>query len=197
MLNLHPATATLTGLVVAVRDDQLTAPTPCPGTSLGAMLDHIDGLSLAFTAAATKESLPGGSQPPSADAARLSADWRTRIPQRLAALARAWRAEAAWSGMTKAGGLDLPGEVAGLVALDEIVIHGWDIAVASGQAFTCDPRLLQATLGFVKSAVTQSPNGTLGLFGPPVPVAHSAPLLDRLIGLTGRDPGWRAPTESA
>jgi uncharacterized protein (TIGR03086 family) len=197
MLNLDRATATLTGLVVAVRDDQLTAPTPCPGTTLGAMLDHVNGLSLAFTAAATKETLPGGSQPPSADASRLGSDWRTRIPQRLAALASAWHAEAAWSGMTWAGGLEMPGEVAGLVALDEIVVHGWDIAVASGQVFTCDPRLLQATLEFVKSMVAQNPNGSPGLFGPPVPVPDSAPLLEQLIGLTGRDPGWRAPTASA
>ena len=99
--------------------------------------------------------------------------------------------------MTSAGGRDLPGEVAGLVALDEIVVHGWDIAVASGQAFTCEPQLLQATLEFVKSTVAQNPNGSPGLFGPPVPVPDSAPLLDQLIGLTGRDPGWRAPTESA
>ena len=35
MLNLDPAIATLTGLVVAVRDDQLTAPTPCPGRRSG------------------------------------------------------------------------------------------------------------------------------------------------------------------
>jgi hypothetical protein len=80
MLDLDPAAATLTGLVVAMRDDQLTAPTPCPGTTLAAMLEHVDGLSLAFTAAATKVPLPGGSQPPSADASRLGSDWRTRIP---------------------------------------------------------------------------------------------------------------------
>ena len=36
-------------------------------------------------------------------------------------------------GTTKAGGLELPGEVAGLVALDELVIHGWDVARSSGQ----------------------------------------------------------------
>jgi hypothetical protein len=29
-----------------------------------------------------------------------------------------------------------------------------------------------------------------GLFGPPVPVPADAPLLDRVIGLTGRDPAW-------
>lgn len=39
--------------------------------------------------------------------------------------------------------------------------------------------------------VSQNPDGTPGLFGPPVPVADDAPLLDRLLGLTGRDPAWR------
>lgn len=37
--------------------------------------------------------------------------------------------------MQAAGGVDLPGEVAGLVALDEIVVHGWDLAVVTGQRF--------------------------------------------------------------
>jgi uncharacterized protein (TIGR03086 family) len=195
MLDLEPATTVLASLVVAVSDDQLTAPTPCQNVTLGALLDHVDGLSLGFTAAATKAALEGGSQPPSADAARLGSDWRTRIPPRLAALASAWRDDAAWTGMTKAGGLDLSAEVAGIVAVDEIVIHGWDIAAASGQTFTCDPRLLNAAYEFVQASVAQNPNGTPGLFGPPVPVPDSAPLLDRLIGLTGRDPAWRpAPT---
>jgi hypothetical protein len=37
--------------------------------------------------------------------------------------------------MTKAGGLDLPGEMAGVIALDEIVVHGWDVARSSGQPY--------------------------------------------------------------
>ena len=43
----------------------------------------------------------------------------------------------------------------------------------------------------VQQAVAQNPNGTGGLFGPPVSVPDDAPLLDRLLGLTGRDPAWR------
>lgn len=128
---------------------------------------------------------------PSADASRLGSDWRTRIPQRLAALAGSWREEAAWTGMTRAGGVDLPGEVAAVVALDEVVVHGWDVAVATGQEHGCEPQLLDAVRGFVQQAVSANPHGTPGLFGPPVPVADDAPPLDRLIGLTGRDPGWR------
>jgi uncharacterized protein (TIGR03086 family) len=192
MLDLEPATRVLAGLVDGVRDEQLTAPTPCTEASLGDLIDHVDGLSLAFTAAATKTPIDGGSQAPSADASRLGVDWRTRIPERLASLASAWREEAAWTGMTQAGGVDLPGEVAGLVALDEVIVHGWDIAVASGQSFSCEPHLLEAAYEFVQSAVAQNPYGSPGLFGPPVPVPDDAPLLARLLGLTGRDPAWRA-----
>jgi uncharacterized protein (TIGR03086 family) len=191
MLDLGPATSMLAGLVAGVRDDQLAAPTPCEDTSVGDLLDHVDGLSLAFAAAAGKTPLEGGGQGPSADATRLGKDWRTRIPERLDALASAWRDEGAWSGMTQAGGVDLPGEVAGVVALDEVVVHGWDVAVATGQEFDCDPDLLQAAYGFVQASVADNPGGTPGLFGPPVPVPDAAPLVDRLIGLTGRNPSWR------
>jgi uncharacterized protein (TIGR03086 family) len=194
VLDLEPATRTLARLVAAVRDDQLDASTPCRGTTLGALLDHVDGLSLAFTAAATKTPLAGGSQAPSADATRLGGDWRTRIPDRLATLAEAWRDPAAWTGMTEAGGVELPGEVAGAVALNEVIVHGWDIAVASGQPYSCDEDLLEGALGFVRAAVAENPDGSPGLFGPPVPVPDEAPLLDRLIGLTGRDPAWHAGT---
>jgi uncharacterized protein (TIGR03086 family) len=190
MIDLEPATRALAQLVAGVRDDQLHAPTPCEDTSLGDLLDHVDGLSLAFTAAATKTERPGGSQAPSAAASKLGTDWRPRIADRLAALALGWREDDAWTGLTKAGGLDLPGEVAGVVALNEVIVHGWDIAVASGQRYSCEPHLVEAALGFVRSAVEGNPDGTPGLFGPPVPVSESAPLLDRLLGLTGRDPAW-------
>jgi uncharacterized protein (TIGR03086 family) len=93
--------------------------------------------------------------------------------------------------MTQVGGQDLPGEVAGVIALDEVIVHGWDMAVACGQSFACEDRLSEAALGFVKPTVEANPTGPPGLFGPPVTVSSEAPLLDRLLGLTGRDPGWR------
>jgi uncharacterized protein (TIGR03083 family) len=68
MLDLEPATRTLGDLVAGVRDDQLDGPTPCPGTSVGAMLDHMAGFALAVTAAANHTEPPGGSRPPSSNA---------------------------------------------------------------------------------------------------------------------------------
>ena len=130
MLDLTPATDAVARVVTAVRDDQLDGPTPCPQLTVAALLDHLDGLAQAFVAAARKTPVDAGS---SVDATRLGDDWRTRIPARLTALAAAWQDGDAWTGMTAAGGVDLPGEVAGLVALDEVVVHGWDLARATGQ----------------------------------------------------------------
>jgi uncharacterized protein (TIGR03086 family) len=194
MLELAPATQALMDVLSRVTDDQLALPTPCTDSTVGDLIDHVDGLAMAFAAAAAKTPLPGGSQGRSAaDASRLGDDWRERIPDRLAALAAAWRDPQAWTGMTKAGGRDLPGEVTGLVAIDEVVVHGWDIAVATGQSYTPDPALVAAARGFVDAAVARSPEGTSGLFGRPVPTAADASDLDQLLGLTGRDPAWITP----
>jgi uncharacterized protein (TIGR03086 family) len=190
MLDLTPATEMVTRLVADIDDDQLGAPTPCRGTTVADLLDHLDGLCLAFTAAAAKD-LAAGGQGPSADGSRLGPDWRMRISGRLAQLASAWQDETAWAGLTRAGGVDLPGEVAGRVAINEVVVHGWDIAAATGHDYACETELVQAAYAFAQSAVAQNPDGSPALFGPPVAVPEFAPLLDRLIGLTGRDPAWQ------
>ena len=88
--------------------------------------------------------------------------------------------------MTRAGGVDFPAEVGGIVALTEVVIHGWDIATATGQDYDVDPATLEAVLPHVTATAEQGP--VEGLFGPAVPVADDAPMLDRVIALSGRDP---------
>ncbi len=193
MLDLGPAARRMAGLIGAVPDAALGDPTPCPDYTLGDLIDHVGGLTAAFTAAATKAGGRLGVQGPSADASLLGDDWRERIPRDLTRLADAWRDPAAWTGMTMAGGLELPAEVAGLVALDELVVHGWDVARASGQPYDCDAASLAAVHGFVAQfSGPGQEEARQGLFGPEVAVPDDAPLLDRVIGLTGRDPRWPA-----
>jgi uncharacterized protein (TIGR03086 family) len=191
-VDLEPPARRLGALVGAVPDDALDRPTPCPDYCLGDLLEHVGALALAFRAAATKTGAEQAGQAPAGDASRLPDDWRTRIPHDLVAMAEAWRDPEAWTGMTAAGGVDLPGEVAGLVALDELVIHGWDVARASGQPFDAEPAELEAIRAFVAPMADGPPEQRAGLFGAPVPVPDDAPQLDKVIGLTGRDPGWSA-----
>ena len=187
--DLEPAARRMADLIAGVPPESLGAPTPCPKYTLGDLVDHVGGLSLAFTAAAIKAVGGDDTQGPSGQASRLGDDWRTRIPRDLLGLAEAWRDPAAWSGFTQAGGVDLPGEIAGLVALDELVIHGWDVARASGQAYECDPATLEAAYEFV-APMSAPGQETQRIFGPVVEVPENAPFLDRLIGLTGRNPAW-------
>ena len=190
-VNLEPAARRMGDLVSGVSDDLLDAPTPCPEYTLGDLVEHVGGAASAFTGAAAKDLGDATSLGPSGDSSRLSDDWRNRIPRDLAALADAWRDPDAWTGMTKAGGVDLPGEVAGLVALDELVVHGWDVARATGQRYEVDAASVEAVHGFVAQfSEPGMEEARAGLFGPVVEVPENAPLLDRVIGLTGRDPGW-------
>jgi uncharacterized protein (TIGR03086 family) len=190
MIDLRPAARRMAEVVRAIPDDRLGGPTPCPDYRVGDLLEHVGGLALAFGAAAVKETGGATAQSPAGDASRLGDDWRTRIPPDLVALAEAWRDPEAWTGMTEAGGISLPGEVAGLVALDELVIHGWDLARAAGLPYECDQESLEHVHRFVSQFATPEERAGNELFGPVVPVPDDAPLLDRVVGLSGRDPGW-------
>ncbi|MGH3945511.1 MAG: maleylpyruvate isomerase N-terminal domain-containing protein, partial [Pseudonocardiaceae bacterium] len=55
MLDLGPAARQMASLLDGVTDEQLTAPTPCDEYTLGDLIDHVSGLSQAFTAAAAKD----------------------------------------------------------------------------------------------------------------------------------------------
>ncbi|MFJ3494105.1 TIGR03086 family metal-binding protein [Streptomyces sp. NPDC086091] len=186
--DLGPQARIVARLAAAVPDERLADPTPCPGTTVGALLGHVAGLSLAFRDAARKDLGPTTDSAPDPSAPTLAPGWREDLPRVLDELAEAWRDPAARTGMTRAGGVDLPGEIAGLVAVDELVVHGWDLARATGQSYAPDPAALAAAHDFLLASAAEEDRG--GVFGPVVPVPDDAPLLDRAIGLSGRDPGW-------
>src|SRR5712664_3478303 len=122
----------LADLFVRAGDDELVNPTPCPAYTLGDLIDHVGGLALAFAAAANKDRGTYADQEPFEDASRLGEDWRTRIPRDLGTLAEAWRKPDAWTGMTRIAGGDAPAAMVGLSLADELVVHGWDVARATG-----------------------------------------------------------------
>jgi uncharacterized protein (TIGR03086 family) len=182
--------ATVAGLVSAVRDDQLPAPTPCADTSVAALLDHLHGLSVGMRMAAEKAPT---STPPRASADLLPDDWRSRIPRELDELVTAWRDPAAWTGSTRAGGVELPAEVMGVVALNEVLVHGWDLAVAIGRPYEVDDAAAQRCLEHAVWFAAAVPEGRNAIYAPVVPVPEDAPVFDRLLGMTGRDPAWTPP----
>jgi uncharacterized protein (TIGR03086 family) len=85
----------------------------------------------------------------------------------------------------------MPGELALGMILWEYQMHGWDLARATGQAFSPPAAAAEESLGFAPGMLTDDYQGEGKPFAPRVDVPASAPPLDRLLGLSGRDPGWR------
>jgi uncharacterized protein (TIGR03086 family) len=190
MIDLTPTTDRARRVAAAIRDDQLDLPTPMD-QPVFQVLNHLLGLCMAFRDAAGKKDGPTTNTPPAPVTDPLPDGWRDLLDARLTELAAAWRSPDAWQGMTKAGGVDLPGEVCGLVALDEVLLHGWDLARATGQ----DYDVSEAECDAVEPIVTPEEHdpdgaGREGLFGPVVTVADSAPAFDRTLALAGREAGW-------
>ncbi|MGD0928726.1 MAG: TIGR03086 family metal-binding protein [Streptosporangiaceae bacterium] len=191
-VDLTPAAQRLADLVARVGDDELGGPTPCPAYSLGDLIEHVGGLALAFRAAAEKDTAsPYVNHAPSGDASRLGEGWRARIPADLAALARAWAEPGAWTGTTRIASQDAPAEMVGITAADELVVHGWDVARATGQPYEPEPDLLDAAHDFLGMfASPDAPAGPEVPFGPSREVPGDAPALDQVLALAGPDPAW-------
>ncbi|WP_067497023.1 TIGR03086 family metal-binding protein [Actinoplanes sp. TFC3] len=191
-LDFDPPVRQIRNLLLGITDAHLTSPTPCPDWSVGALLDHLMGLSHAFTQGAQKKTDPvaTGAPPPAPSRDHLNQRWRIRLPEVLDTLSRAWKVPAAWEGTAQVGGVTLPAAMHGTFAVNELTMHGWDLARATGQEYAADPRILEHLIEFLG----QSPAGVPGLFALPVPTDDEASLLDQAVALAGRDPRWRPAT---
>jgi uncharacterized protein (TIGR03086 family) len=191
-LDFDPPVRKLRALLLGVGDAELAGPTPCPDWTVAALLDHLMGLSFAFTQAARKRTDAPGTDgpPPEPSAQHLARHWRSSLPVLLEELATAWKDPAAWTGTSRVGGVTMPAASLGIVAMNELIMHSWDLARATGQEYFADPRTLEVLVEFLSQGPAE---GTPGLFGPVVPTDSEATLLDRAVALAGRDPLWHRP----
>jgi len=176
----------LRSLLLGIDEHEITDPTPCGAWTVAALLVHIMSFSLAFAQAARKVAEAPGTAgpPPQPDPADLPQHWRSRMPVLIEELSAAWRDPAAWTGTSRVGGGTMPAATIGVFAMNELVMHSWDLAKATGQDYAVDPRILEVLI----ELLSQGPSP---LFGPVVPTQDEDSLLDQAVGLAGRDPHWR------
>ena len=167
---------------------RLNARTPCPEWDVRALLNHVIGtLWLAqalFSDQAPRHPMAPGGLPP--------ADLAGDDPAAAYAQASAAALAAAGAGdaltrlhVTPLGEMPGPG-LAGFATLD-ILVHGWDLARATGQPADLDGRLAAHMLEFAQQALA-TPESRAGRIGPAVTVAWDAPVTERLVGFLGRQP---------
>lgn len=186
--NVLPATLVaaaarpITELVRTVDPAVLSAPTPCTDFDVRALLHHLLHWGPVLESCARKEA-----DVPPADADLVVGDWRKALEAQLDRMVAAWSDPAAWEGSTSMGGPDdLPAAMVGAMVMGELVVHGWDLGRAVGRSPTWDDDVLELVNRDV--AATAAMGREMGVYGPEVPVPANAPTLDRLLGLTGRDP---------
>lgn len=172
--------------IAAVRPEQWANPSPCEKWTARDVVDHVVAMHGYMLAPV------GRSLPPPVDA--VLAGFRTAraaVEEVLADPALAGqRTDTPVGRMTVAEHVDR-------VVSDDMVLHGWDLARATGQDDTMDPtdvdRLWASTAAIPPDLMEayRTP-GAFGpgveVFGPEVAVPEDAPLQDRLLGLIGRNP---------
>lgn len=183
-------TAVLTDLetvVAGIAPGQLGQATPCSEYSVAQLRDHVLGWLTTFAEGFAD---PDGRAPrASLEGYEAPTDTAAAVRAAAGTLDRALRAGAAGRPL-RLGEAAMPGTMALGMILWEYVVHGWDLARATGQRWSPPAAAVGQSLAFAPGMLTGDYQGEGKMFAAPVPVPPSAPPLDRLLGLSGRDPAW-------
>lgn len=172
-----------------VRPDQLGGPTPCAQWDVAALVNHwVLYTSYGLECRAQRVPLP--EELTTRDFAG-EPDWADGYAAQLDKAVAAWRDPEVWEGEIDLGGGSMPATEIAAMLIKEMIVHGRDVAVATGQQVRCSPGLAELVLATVDqhAELYREYDG----FADPVPVSEDAPVLDRALAHSGREPGWAPP----
>ncbi|MER5677226.1 MULTISPECIES: TIGR03086 family metal-binding protein [Streptomyces] len=181
---LEEATARAVPVVRGIDDAQLAGGTPCREYDVRALLNHLFSVIGNFRVLAAK-----GTSDFSRTEDVVTGDWRARFDDETARLVQAWSEPGAEEGTT--GGMAMPARTVGLMVLGDLTVHAWDLARATGQDYVPDPAVVAELEPGMAGLAPKARE--MKVFGEPFPVAPEATAFERVLAMTGRDPGWRPP----
>jgi uncharacterized protein (TIGR03086 family) len=155
--------------------DDLARPSPCAEYTVGEVGEHV------VRSMVLLASVAGGAGSAGPVAGLL--DERVGVTGE-AALA-AWRRRGL-GGSVPVGRSTLPAGLAAEIIPLELLVHGWDMARATGSEIEVPAEVASHVLGCARSLVTPDKRGRS--FAAEVPAGPSATVLERLIAFTGRQP---------
>lgn len=183
----------LAELLAQISPERYDAPTPCPDFDVRALRAHILGW-LEYFAGAFEHPDEEGERPDPAtvttpaDPAQAAGQVRATADRISACLA----AGAADRPVMMFGDT-MPAIVPLNMCLMEYLVHGHDLARATGLPWNPSAATAAAVLEFAPGMLTDDFRGPDKSFGYPVEVPDSASTVERLVAFTGRDPFWQPP----
>ncbi|MBL7489974.1 TIGR03086 family protein [Frankia sp. AgB1.9] len=167
-------------VVKGITGDQLTAPTPCPGWDVRTELNHLVGGMRIFAAELTATDAGGEHEDD-----WLGTDHHAAFATAAALDRAAWQRPDALDTTVRLGFGPTPGPVAALIHLTEVLAHGADLAVATGQESLLDEDACAGLLA-IMTGMDFDAFRRPGMFGPAVPAPRDAPAHRRLLAFLGR-----------
>jgi uncharacterized protein (TIGR03086 family) len=167
----------LDAIVAGIGPDDLDRPTPCAALTVAGILDHMSDGAAAFA--------PAFRGVPSSGATATAGTTPDRWRAAMVDLGDAVHSPGARERTISSPFGDVPGSFfARYVAFDGLV-HGWDLAVATGQIYEPPPEIVALVDEFARSLITPEMRDG-DTFAAEVAPPDGASLLDRLVAFTGR-----------
>jgi uncharacterized protein (TIGR03086 family) len=180
LTDLDRAIAGTEAIVSAIKPDQWTAPTPCTGMDVRAVVNHLVAGNQSVTAYVT------GGKPPARGADVLGDDPPAAFREAGAGLLAALRAPGALDEIYKAPKRSVPGAILVQVRILEQLGHGWDLARATGQSADFPDDVAERSLDVARQNLAARPTGPDAPYGPEQPAPEGAPVIDQLAAFLGR-----------
>jgi uncharacterized protein (TIGR03086 family) len=195
------AHATAAGVIAGVEADQLEHRTPCDDFDVRTLLGHL-------LAVAQRVANVGRGESPFSVGETVEgvadADWATTWAAVGDEVAEAWADDATLDRVVELPWATLPGSATLIMWCNELSVHTWDLAAATGQPVDWDESVLAPAFAGIQmglpdegrieafeAARAQMPDGEENFsypFKAAVHLPEDAPLIDRLVAWNGREP---------
>ena len=186
--NVHPVMAECAAeaarVARGVRTEQLSGPSHCTGWDLRTLVNHwVLYTSYGLEHRALREPLP---EVLTGRDFTAGPGWAEDYAEQLQRAVIAWEKPEVWKGEIDLGGGTMPADDIATMIVKEMAVHGWDVAVATGQRYEISAEAARLILQVVEKhgALYRQYDG----FADPVPVREDATVFERALALSGRNP---------
>lgn len=174
-------------LIAGIRDGQWSHPTPCPDWNVRALVNHLVAGNRTFAAIVRGEPpLPLERIRQMHGVDQLGDNPAGAYRETRAGLLAAFNQPGALERVLQAPIGPVPGVVLLHLRITDLLVHGWDLARATGQPARLPDDIAEEELAFARSPRAPDVPRTGNPFGPAHAIAGDAPAIDRLAAYLGR-----------